>query len=396
MRRTKGMPFVNPTFTIRCPYCRYTFHPGDAIISSLAHSNTVLYTPPKHGSLKYYLSRVKIEELSGTKYTTEMARRVCPSCHRLLPEHEMDRTLNIAIVGDTSSGKTHFIAVLIDQLKRGLLMQAGNDGMRLISLSPETDRKYMSEYYTPILQNRDARMGGTARGTFSASGTPVTSDPLIYQLMLHDNRTNITQTVNLLLYDIAGEEIADSTLIVQFGEHILRADAIIYLADPMTIEKVREQLPSHLQPGSQEVSARSAHEVLANVMYRFEQYQRIAPGTNIEVPTAIMLSKSDLLKYTLPVSQHRNYLIFQPETYDGKAHPQELARLHQEVESCLRFYGEQALLQVSSRFTQFHFFAVSATGAPPDGNGKYIHLEPLRCLDPFVWILWKLGYIEAM
>lgn len=389
------MPLVSPTFKIRCPYCRKEFHPADAEIKSLANANAVLYNPPKRGSLSYFLSRVRIAELNGTKYTTEMARRSCPSCRRMLPEHETDKVLNIAVVGDTSSGKTHFIAVLIDQLKRGLMMQMGTSSMRLISLSQDTDRKYHDDYYVPILQNKDARLPGTARGTFSASGAPITNDPLVYQLLLHDNQSNSTQSVNLLLYDISGEEIADSTLIVQFGEHILRADAIIYLADPVTIEKVREKLPSHLRPSQASISTRSPHEVLANIMYRFEQYQRIKPGAAIELPTAIMLSKSDLLKYTIPAIQHRNYLIFQPKVYDGKAHPQEFARIHQEVESCLRFCEERAILQICSRFTNVNFFAVSATGGPPDGNGKYIHLEPLRCLDPFVWVLWKLGCIEA-
>ena len=390
------MPFVSPTFKIRCPYCRKEFHPSDAMIGSLINSNMVLYTPPKPGSLGYYVSRLRIAELSGAKYTNAVARRICPECHRALPEREIDETLNIAIVGDTSSGKTHFIAVLIDQLKRGILLQAGDGSARLISLSGETDRKYRDEYYTPILQDKNARLAGTARGTFASSGTPVTSDPLVYQLTLRDNQTGSMKSVNLLIYDISGEEIADSTLIVQFGEHILRANAIIYLADPITMAKVRQKLPAHLQPDPASVSTRSAHEVLANVMFRFEQYQKIQPGANIDVPTAIMLSKSDLLKYTIPVFQHRNYLIFQQKVYDGKAHPQEFARIHQEVEGCLRTYDEKALLQVSNRFTNVNFFAVSATGGPPDASGRYIHLETLRCLDPFVWVLWKLGCIEAV
>lgn len=389
------MPLVSPTFKIRCPYCRKKFHPSDATIGSLVNNNAVLYAPPKRRSLGYYVSRFHTEELSGAKYTTEIARRICPSCNRLLPEREIDKTLNIAIVGDISSGKTHYIAMLIDQLKRGVLMKAGNGSARLISLSAETDRKYHDDYYVPILQDKNARLPGTKRGTFLPSGAPINIDPLVYQLTMRDNQTGFTTDANLMFYDISGEEIADSTLIVQFGEHILRADAIIYLADPITMEKVRRQLPAHLQPDPASISGRSPHEVLANVMFRFEQYQKIQPGASIEVPTAITLSKSDLLKYTIPVYQHRNYLIFQNKVYDGKAHPQEFARIHQEVGGCLEMYGEQALLQVSSRFTNVNFFAVSATGGPPDGRGKYIHLESLRCLDPLVWILWKLGCIEA-
>ena len=389
------MPFVSPTFKIRCPYCRKEFHPSDMMIVSLINANITMYDPQKRSALGNYVSRFWTQELTGAKYTTAMARRECPSCHRLLPEREIDETFNIAIVGDTSSGKTHYIAVLIDQLKRGIIMQAGNGSSRLISLNAETDRKYRDYYFIPILQDKNARLPGTPRGTFSPSGTPIKGDPLVYQLTLHDGQTGSTKGVNLLFYDISGEEIADSTLIVQFGEHILRADAIIYLADPITMERVRQQLPRHLQPDPASISARTAHEVLANIMYRFEQYQRIQPSERIDVPTAIMIPKSDLLRYTMPVSEQRNFLIFQKKVYDGKAHPKEFARIHQEVEGCLHAYKEQALLQTSFRFTNVNFFATSATGGPPDSTGTYICIEPLRCLDPFVWILWKLGCIEA-
>jgi len=389
------MAFVSPMLKIRCVYCRKEFHPSDAMICSATDFNKIFYMPPRQGSLGSYASRFWATELTGAKYTTAMARRVCPFCHSLLPERETDVPLNLAIVGDTSSGKTHFIAVLIDQLKHGLLMQAGSGSTRLISLSMETDRKYRDEYYIPILQDKNARTPGTKRGSYSASGTPELGKPLVYQLTLSDNQSGNVKSVNLIFYDISGEEIADSTLIVQFGEHIFRADGIIYLADPIAMERVRDKLPAHLQPDPSVITSRTAHEVLANVMFRFEQYQRIPPGGTIDIPTAIMLTKSDLLKYTIPVSAHRNYLIFQDKVYDGKAYPQEYARIHQEVGTCLNAYGERALLQASTRFTNMNFFAVSATGGPPDGSGHYVALEPQRCLDPFVWMLWKLGYIEA-
>lgn len=389
------MALVSPFYKIRCPYCRKESHPCDMPITSLTQDTMLLYRPPRRGTPRYLYSRFWAAELEGKKYTTVLARRVCPRCNKLLPEREVDETLNIAIVGDTSSGKTHYIAVLIDQLKRGVIMQAGNGSTRLISLNPGTDRKYHDVYYTPILQEKNARPGGTLPGKFGPSGEPLQSDPLVYQLTISDSRTGSARAFNLLFYDISGEEIADPTLIVQFGEHILRADAIIYLADPVTMERVRRHLPRHLQPDPASISARSAHEVLANIMYRYEQYQRIRPGENISIPTAITLSKSDLLRYTIPVSDQRNYLIFQRIMYDGKAHPKEFARMHEEVEACLRAYDEQTILKISGRFSSVNFFAASATGGPPDSNGKYIRIEPLHCLDPFLWILWKLGCIEA-
>lgn len=392
------MPIVNPNFKIHCPYCRSEFHPGDAGIVYLNNSLIGAQageSPPQPGSMRYYISRFWITELNGQKYTTAVARRACPKCKKPLPEGEVNRTLNIAIVGDTSSGKTHYIAVLINLLKRGVMTQAGFISSRLDSLSADTDKRYREEYFIPILQEKNARLGGTIPGEYSRTGAPTPPEPLVYQLALRNNRTGEAKAVNLLFYDISGEDVADSTRIVQFGEHILRADGIIYLADPVAMERVRNRLPGHLQPDPSSISGRTAHEVLANVMHRFEDYQRIPAGGSINIPTAIMISKSDLLRYTVPITEQRNFLIFQPKFYDGRAYPQEFQRIHQEVDTCLRYYGEQALLQISGHFTRVNFFAGSATGDPPDSNGFYININPQRCLDPFVWMLWQLHYIEA-
>ena len=236
------MPLVSPLYKIRCPYCRLEYHPSDMAIVSLPNPGNELYTPPQHGSVRYFSSRFWAQELNGAKYTPELARRVCPNCRRMLPEQDMEESLNIAVVGDTSSGKTHYIAVLIDQLQRGLLVQGGSGSTRLVPLNPETLRTYKDTYYIPIFEERDARPPGTRPGRFDDQGQPIKSDPLVYQLAISKDQASPAKAINLLFYDISGEEIADPSLIVQFGEHILRADAIIYLADPLTMAQVRRHL----------------------------------------------------------------------------------------------------------------------------------------------------------
>lgn len=388
------MPFVNPFLKIRCPYCREKFHPGDCAIVSTTNRGKVLRQAPTPGTMEYRKSRTWIEELTGPEYTAELARRECPHCGKLLFEGiETCENINIAIVGDTSSGKTHYIAVLIDQLKRGTLIQNGNGTVRLMHLNKYTSETYMDRYYRPILQERSV-VPGTAKGMYDAAGKPIRSEPLVYQLAM-DESSSGTRAINLLLYDISGEDVADHIALVQFGEHVLRADAIIYLADPFAMMNLRQQLPGHLQSSSP-VTQRTAHEVLSTVMFRLEQYNKIRPGEEISIPTAIVLSKSDLLQYTIPRSEQPKFWLMYKPTYDGRAHIEHLKRIDQEVRYCLQMYGENALLQISRRFLDVSFFAISATGNAPDGNGKYSRIEPLRCLDPFIWVLWKLGYIQGI
>jgi len=394
------MPVVSPLLRIRCPYCREKFHPGDcAIISSInvdPNTNTpkVLRRAPRPGTLDYARARAWIDELIGPEYVTEMARRECPHCQKLLFEGiETCDNLNIAIVGDTSSGKTHYIAVLIDQLKRGFLIQDNSGFVRLMHLNEYTSNTYRDRYYRPIIQNRTT-VKGTEPGRYDAAGRPVKTEPLVYQLHMQDHTGSVSNTINLLLYDISGEDIADDTKLVQFGEHILRADGIIYLADPLSMAHLYQRLPVHLQPP--QMTGRTAEEVLSTMMFRLEQYNRVRSGQNISIPTAIVVPKADLLQYVIGSNERANFRFMHKTHYDGKVHLEELWYIDQEVRSILQRYGEFSLLQMSQRFDQVGFFAVSATGNAPDSNNKYAFIQPHRCLDPFIWILWKLAFLQGV
>ncbi len=342
---------------------------------------------------EYVKSRSWIEELSGPEFTIEMAVRQCPSCSQFLFEGiEMCDNLNIAIIGDSSSGKTHYIASLIDQLRRSALTQNGKGLVQLRPRNKATSDNYKKIYYDPIFQNREIALL-TRPGRFDAQGNPTRIEPLVYQLIIQDNSSSAGSMLNLLFYDISGEDLANNTGLVQFGEHVLRADGIIYLADPMAMDHIYQQLPQEAR--SPQVSTRRVEEVLSTVMYRLEQYNRVRPDESISIPTAIAISKADVLQHIIPDTVRPNYWLMYRQAYDGKAHVDDIKHVDQEVRSILKRYGENALLQMSNRFEHVNFFAISATGHPPDSTNTYPRIEPHRCLDPFIWILWKLNYLPA-
>ena len=388
------MPVVSPSLKIRCPYCHKNFHPGDCAIYSTITPGKVLRKSPMAGTIEYIRSRTWIEELNSHEYTSEGAARQCPNCGNLLFEgFEMCDNVNIAIVGDASSGKTHYIAMLIDQLKRSALTQNGTGLVQLRPRNTYTNKTYRDVYYKPIIQDLTIA-GETMRGRYDPRGNPLRNEPLVYQLVIQDNATGKNNMLNLLLYDISGEDLADRTTLVQFGEHVLRADGIIYLADPLSMEYIRQQVPAHIQPSFE--TGRRTEEVLTTMLYRFEQYNRGRPGEAIHIPTAIAVSKADLLQYIIPEPERHNYSLFYGPVYDGKAHLDDIWHIDQEVRSILRKCGEDALLHISQRFEQVSFFAISATGNAPDSNGRYSRIEPHRCLDPFIWLLWKLNFLQAV
>jgi len=105
-----------------CPQCIKEFYPGDCDIVSTTDAGKVLEYAPK--GWRQHLSRINPKRIDS-KYVLELACRKCPYCGYLLPPNiELVENLNVAIVGDTFSGKSHYMAALIHQLEQGELQRA--------------------------------------------------------------------------------------------------------------------------------------------------------------------------------------------------------------------------------------------------------------------------------
>ncbi len=74
---------------------------------------------------------------------------------------------------------------------------------------------------------------------------------------------------------------------------------------------------------------------------------------------------------------------------------QEIDVIDAEVKQLLKDFGEYTLLQSTARFSKSKFFAISATGHAPGQNGLYPAIDPCRCLDPILWILYQLGIVQV-
>jgi hypothetical protein len=100
-----------------------------------------------------------------------------------------------------------------------------------------------------------------------------------------------------------------------------------------------------------------------------------------------MLSKADLLKY-LNVPYSYNFMV-NPQ-YKQDIDLLDIDTIDREVRELLRAYQQGDLLVATRRFKKVKFFAASAIGEPPDVNGHFTNVEPRRCLDPLLWILYEL------
>lgn len=368
---------VNPFHKSICPSCGKAFYPGNCAIVS--KSSTILQEARPD-----FFSRAFITPLKGDRFTREYATRQCPHCQGVLPRNvESAESYTIAIVGDGFSGKSHYIASCIHQLKQDYALQV--IGCNSIIGQGNTDDNYYTTYYQPIYVNRQKLIG-----------TPpnVKHDPLIYELVFPQRSAlHPAKSVNLLFYDSSGEDIREPTRMVEYSYYILNASAIIFLADPRQMPGIVKILPNYLKPPPGEIQVLTTAEVLNRVLGTFRTRRGLGAAQKLQTPIAITVSKSDLLKFAAKGRQ--SPLFLNDNYYTNKLDVPKFDLISNEVQRLLHDLGDRTLLRSSQLFENVSFFAVSATGWPPDDQGKFPPLEPLRCLDPLLWALWKLGIIDV-
>ena len=213
------------------------------------------YLPDKDGFIE------KIEDKCGH---FESKTRICPYCHNKLPLHYGKNPQKfISILGVSASGKTVFLKQLLSKLKdalQGGILSHVNGSFVELTL-PEDDNSYLT-LNKPL-----------------PDSTKDLNFKVPYFVTMTFNKDNVLTTYDFVIYDVAGEILVDlvkndPNKFEFFAGYIKSSDAIITLIDPIQLVSS----PSPEYPAGQMIST------LYSVF-----------GGQVQVPTAITISKSDLL-----------------------------------------------------------------------------------------------------
>lgn len=366
-----------------CPYCTQEFYPGECRVVSGIDGSEI--DPAPQTWMQRMRARRNPMPLLGPKYTRRLAARECPNpnCRKLLPHNiESVDMRSIVVLGDIFSGKSHYLAALIRQIEDGQIRNP-NGRISFMCLTPDVLRKYDS-YYIDTLFNKKQQLDATQPETIRDKP----KEPLIFELSVRKSLDHPPRKINLVFYDASGEDYADPTRLVIFSTYVLSASAIIFLADPISMPNILNSLPDHLQ--NQPVTGRRASFVLSQAIDLLERDRGFSLRN---IPIAVALSKSDLLKILKRATERYHFLTNPAGNYSSGVDLKDLQVVDAEVRKLLETYGDQALIDATQTW-DVQFFAVSATGNAPDPNGLYPAVTPIRCLDPVLWILLKLGIIE--
>lgn len=312
---------------------------------------------------------------------------VCPTCHAPLPANWYHcQTTCIAMAGARASGKSIYIAVLKRQAEKLCELL----GLPLDFMNAATERIYERVYQAPLYEQRGL-LAPTARHETAAATQRV---PLMFSMGTIRDRQHV-----LVLRDVAGENLEDTSADPRVFSFFSRADGVVFLFDPMRIEEIRRQLagviPEQAAVGGDPMS------VLGNLVRLMRTSDQ-----PITTPLAVVLAKFDTLHELRGVAgspwqaamanagaaYSRDPSLNRPPQYDEA----DGRLLDAEVTSLLtRLNARQLLNKVRQEFAQSRMFAVSALGAAPVGQALHPRgIAPFRCLDPLKWILSGQGVLD--
>lgn len=307
-------------------------------------------------------------------------KRICPHCHMELP-HTTGKYKNhiYAVIGGANAGKSHYIAVLIDQIKRRI---GPNMGLLLSAEDDFTIDRYTKVFYKPIFEN-----GGVIDKTKSATTDTDVQKPLVYSIRITKDtlfeKNKVVKYLTLVFFDTAGEDLNSEDTMSTVNKYIYRSDGIILLIDPLQLPLVRKQLPTGT-PMPKMISA-NASDVLNRTTHLIQKGLGLKPAEKIKIPLAVAFTKFDAVE---PIIKDTQLQINNNANHDKGFDADDFEAVNSEMISLLSEWGGEDIVQLAqTRFSKYAFFGLSALGCNPHNTSKIPRVVPHRVEDPFLWLL---------
>ena len=317
----------------------------------------------------------------------ESRKRLCPACHSDLPHTTGDyKNYIFAVIGAKEAGKSHYLAVLIDQIKKRI---GPSLNMLLEAMSDDTIHRYRSDFYDPVFKDRLI-----IQATVSALADRKVQRPLVYSLTLTGKglfgRYTIRDAVILVFFDTAGEDLNDEDVMSTVNKYIYRSDGILLLIDPLQLQQVRDRLGG--STALPEMNTETA-DILTRTTRLVQKGRNLNATDRISIPLAIAFSKFDAVKPLIDDQFQLNAAA----RHDGGFDVLDFQAINSEMMALLDDWGGQDLVhQVRTRYSKYGFFGLSALGCNPHGTKHIPRVLPWRVEDPFLWLLAENGLIRAV
>ena len=379
---------------INCPYCMNPIDKG-----------TVNYECPQCGQVYkaagLFHNKVPQCKNKSAHASTLLASVVrCPHCQERLPIDflDYDRSLKFSLVGTTSSGKTNFLIVMLHELMHTL-----KTGMAISAL--DTTRDYYRNFkeFERIMFVDHKLLPATETGTV---------DPYLWRVRDRNKaKGNFMPSYGLTIYDGAGENFdrLDESEKTAMSKYLCETSTLFILIDPFQLDSFRAR--GTVDNISSAPNSQNATTSLEKVAKFIHDNAGLAGSQTIDMNIAIIFTKIDALQdlggplfgdsdliYSRGDDTHIGCFDFRRNGFDSN--------LAKQISDSIRTFLEQEepafINAVTTNFvaSKVNYFAVSALGNPPqredDGQVYLRHIDPIRILDPFLWMMAQEGLIKKL
>jgi len=288
----------------------------------------------------------------------------------------------VAVVGSKGSGKTNFLTVLLHLLQREFATVAGVTMQQLDASSQERFKSKRQNLFNHRM------VPDRTQGIALQNPEDMVRFP--FNMRLQWGRQRVGKTLNLAIYDIAGENFDRQEDLERDVRYIARSDAMVLLVDPLSLS---EPLSLLGRPG-QYVEDGDPQEGLVRLSNVMRAEYGFGLKKKLNCPLAIVLTKCDELKQVLPASA-----VFNQATMDRGYADEISTAVSVDIEARMNEWtGEGLSMFATQQFRSHRWFAVSALGngviTEADGVARVQEeISPFRVLEPFMWILHEWGYM---
>lgn len=395
-------------YDIICPYCFEKFSPNDVVFRA-AHSveededfklrpdeKLNRYRKNTNEEEAMSIERVlnpqhdyelikKMNVVDGIileitdKYDVKSKKRLCPYCHNDLPNTAGKGPSEvISVVGASQVGKSVYMTALLHTIQN---YTAGNFDAACMPINTKYNDE-LKKYQKTLYENGEL---------LPSTQKEERIEPLILHLKFKGE--NPKPPVTLMFFDVAGEGMMDPEYIERHGKHIKNSTGIIFLVDPVQIRTVRKKISIKKNQGDFSDFYAEPLEIITKL---FENFITDEENQETNIPTAVVITKSDMLDTLIEddyISENSN--IFNQYEHKGYFNLTEYGNLNGEVKKFITEVDAAFKDNMEAYFKNTAYFAVSALGSNPVEQKIQGILNPIRVDEPFLWLLYKRGYIEG-
>lgn len=374
-----------------CPYCYEKHGTNDCIYRCAYNSSGVLKN--SDGTVKQckFDFQKNADGTIPTKYIKKCIKcdnakliRFCPTKSQKgkmleIPERACGNTFSIALIGAKQSGKSNYIAVLVNEIKKKM---SRNMDCSLIFCNQQTNDAYQSTYYKPLYENAT-----TVKGTDANDDAP----PLIYSIDFY-KANKIRDSITMSLYDTAGENLDNENSMLCNNQYISNASGIIILLDPLQLPAIRKKLEGKVELPDQNSDTT---DILSRVINLIKDQKKITG--KIDIPIALAFTKMDVLAKYDALPDDSCFRMQSEHIAKGGFVKSDFEETNREIVALLGNYMVDEVEQLLKQFTRYSFFGVSSLGENPAGGVKLSgEPNPIRVLDPLLWLLSINKYIKTI